>query len=136
MIGGMVYRGTEFPSWSGVYIFSDFCAGKMWALRDNEGKMQIRVLVEGSINPTAIGPGPMGEIMVTDFGSGALYRIVLPDYLDTEWQDLSTYMSRSILDARRQGNGELKRVFGSKTWRIAQLLKRAYNFLQLDRIYN
>lgn len=134
--GGMVYRGSEFPAWSGVYIFSDFCAGTIWALRNYGGKAQIRELAGGFINPSAIGPGPMGEIMVTDYGGGALYRIVLPDSFASEWQDIATYMSRSILDARRKGNGELRRVFSSKTWIIAQKVKQVYEFLQLDRIYD
>lgn len=135
VIGGMVYRGSEFPDWSGVYIFSDFCSAKFWGLRDFEGKAQIRVLGEGSINPTAIGPGPMGEIMATDYGSSALYRILLPDYLESEWQDISTFSKPTILDARRKGNRELSRVYSSKTWRVAQWLKGAYFFLRLDRIY-
>lgn len=133
--GGMVYRGAEFPAWSGVYIFSDFCAGRIWALRIHEGETQIQELGEVSINPTAIGPGPAGEILATDYGSGALYRIVLPDHVESEWQNPTTYMSRSILDVRR-GGGELKRVISSKTWRVAQWLKGIYYFLQLDRIYN
>ena len=134
--GGMVYRGLEYPAWYGVYIFSDFCSGTIWALRDHQGVAQIQELGESSINPTAIGPGPMGEIMATDYGRGALYRIVLPDHVESDWQNLTTYLSRTILDARREGNGELKRVFSSKTWQIAQGLKAVYNFLRLDRIYN
>jgi len=32
IIGGVVYRGTEIPSLGGVYLFADFCSGRIWAL--------------------------------------------------------------------------------------------------------
>lgn len=31
--GGRVYRSCEVPAWDGVYLYGDFCSGRVWALR-------------------------------------------------------------------------------------------------------
>jgi glucose/arabinose dehydrogenase len=31
--GGFVYRGTAVPALTGVYVFGDYCSGKIWGLR-------------------------------------------------------------------------------------------------------
>src|SRR5262249_54636119 len=33
VIGGYVYRGSRFPAMQGLYFYSDFCSGRIWALR-------------------------------------------------------------------------------------------------------
>jgi len=32
--GGYVYRGNKYPELAGTYLFSDFCSGKIWGLRN------------------------------------------------------------------------------------------------------
>ncbi|MEM7118326.1 MAG: PQQ-dependent sugar dehydrogenase, partial [Chloroflexota bacterium] len=38
--GGFVYRGQRFPVLDGYYVFSDFCSGQIWALREIRGSWQ------------------------------------------------------------------------------------------------
>jgi glucose/arabinose dehydrogenase len=33
--GGYVYRGTEFASLQGYYLYGDFCSGRVWAIRNS-----------------------------------------------------------------------------------------------------
>ena len=43
VIGGAVYRGTAFPQWQGVFLFSDQCSGEIWALRNLAGAAEVRM---------------------------------------------------------------------------------------------
>ncbi len=35
IIGGVVYRGTSIPGLNGVYLFGDYCSGRVWAFDSN-----------------------------------------------------------------------------------------------------
>jgi glucose/arabinose dehydrogenase len=73
--GGFVYRGEELPGWKGVYLYSDFCSGKVWGLlRDASGAWQNRVLFETGRNISSFGEDTAGELYLTDL-NGAVYRL-------------------------------------------------------------
>ena len=42
IIGGAIYRGRDYPTWQGVYVFGDYCSGEVWALRDFASKPELR----------------------------------------------------------------------------------------------
>ena len=73
--GGYVYRGARLPELYGVYVYGDFCTGKVWGIRyDGE-----RVVVQGQIADTgfqipAFGEDPSGELYILSFG-GKIYRL-------------------------------------------------------------
>jgi glucose/arabinose dehydrogenase len=71
--GGLVYRGTAVPDLAGWYLYSDYCAGVLWAL-DVAGGRNI-VLAEGLGQVTAVRAGPDGEAYVLDH-SGEVRRVV------------------------------------------------------------
>jgi glucose/arabinose dehydrogenase len=73
--GGFVYRGTEAPDLAGAYIFADFASGKIWTARDNEGVWTRELLEQTSFMVSSFGEDEAGEIYLTDFGGGALYRL-------------------------------------------------------------
>src|SRR5690606_5464756 len=85
IIGGAVYRGEAYPDWNGVYVFSDFCTGDVWAIKDTDRAPMIRKLIRGDgvddattddprieadvqsalAGVTSIGVGPDGEILMS-----------------------------------------------------------------------
>jgi glucose/arabinose dehydrogenase len=73
--GGYVYRGEELPAWKGVYLYGDFCSGKIWGLlRDASGAWQNRLLFESGLNISSFGEDAAGELYLTDL-NGAVYRL-------------------------------------------------------------
>jgi glucose/arabinose dehydrogenase len=73
--GGYVYRGEELPAWQGVYLYGDFCSGKIWGLlRDASGAWQNEVLFETGRNISSFGEDAAGELYLTDL-NGAIYRL-------------------------------------------------------------
>jgi glucose/arabinose dehydrogenase len=74
--GGYVYRGTAFPNLNGLYIYSDYCTGNVWALRGDATGWQNRLVTRFSINPSSFGEDEAGELYVVDGEGGVVYRVV------------------------------------------------------------
>ncbi|MFZ5816595.1 MAG: PQQ-dependent sugar dehydrogenase [Bacillota bacterium] len=72
--GGYVYRGRRHLELTGVYLYADFCSGKIWGLRNQGGVWSVSLLLESGLNIPAIGEDEAGELYVID-RSGALYRV-------------------------------------------------------------
>jgi len=77
VIGGYVYRGQEYPMLDGIYIFTDFCTGKIRGMtKDEAGNWQVTELLdEPSLFLTSFGEDEKGELYVVDFFAGNLYKI-------------------------------------------------------------
>lgn len=72
--GGYVYRGSQFPSLTGIYIYADFISGNFW-LAQNSGGWNITPLGNiGMSNPSSFGEGCDGELYVASHG-GTIYQI-------------------------------------------------------------
>lgn len=72
--GGVVYRGSM-PAWQGIYLYGDFCSGKVWGLlQDAQGEWQNQLLYESGANITAFSSGPQGEVYLID-RSGRILRL-------------------------------------------------------------
>ena len=75
--GGYVYRGSAFPDLQGVYIFADYCSGLIWGMgRDADGAWVRSEPIETGFALASFGEDEAGELYVTDFGDGVLYRVV------------------------------------------------------------
>ncbi len=69
--GGYVYRGEAIPALQGVYIFGDWCSGKMWAsYRDDSGAWQTIPFGESQRQITAFGQGDDGELYLVAYDGG------------------------------------------------------------------
>jgi len=77
--GGLVYRGTRLPRFSGRYVYGDFCAGALWSLKSTPGEGATDVLRERATVPqlTHIGTDARAELVFASAG-GAIYRAVKP----------------------------------------------------------
>jgi glucose/arabinose dehydrogenase len=79
--GGFVYRG-QMPEWDGIYLYGDFCSGKIWGLihsTDASGgtRWQSEPLFSSGFNITTFGQDPAGGIYVADRGGG-IYQLQRP----------------------------------------------------------
>lgn len=72
--GGAVYRGGAIPDLEAVYLFGDYCSGRIWgAWRDDSLNWRADELLNTSMAISSFGEDAAGEIYVIDY-SGTLYR--------------------------------------------------------------
>jgi len=73
VIGGYVYRGRAVPSLRGRYVFGDNVYGTVWALTENSGQIEKRVL--GHVpNLASFGVDAQGEVLAVSI-DGTLHRL-------------------------------------------------------------
>lgn len=72
--GGYVYRGGM-PEWDGIYLYGDYCSGKIWGLILADGLWQSRLLFETGTTITTFGQDESGEIYFAS-DNGAIYRLM------------------------------------------------------------
>jgi glucose/arabinose dehydrogenase len=72
--GGYVYRGTALPEWNGIYLYGDYCSGKVWALIPSDGQWQSQVMFETGALITSFGQDESGEIYLAS-DNGDVYRL-------------------------------------------------------------
>jgi glucose/arabinose dehydrogenase len=73
--GGYVYRGTQFPTLIGHYLFGDYCSGRIWSLtEDSQGRWTMRQLIDSPFSISSFGEDEQGELYVIHYG-GAIYRV-------------------------------------------------------------
>jgi glucose/arabinose dehydrogenase len=78
IVGGYVYRGAQFPALDGRYLFSDNCAGTIWALGAAaamaNGSADYQPVAQSNVNPSAFGVDEAGELYLVDL-EGDVFRI-------------------------------------------------------------
>ena len=76
--GGYVYRGNKINDLSGLYLFSDFCTGKIWSLNPVKGvtnDLTPQLLGNKKSMISSFGEDIYGELYIVEF-SGSIYKIV------------------------------------------------------------
>ncbi len=72
--GGVVYRGAAIAELQAVYLFGDWCSGRIWgAWRDQEWAWQAAELMKTALPISSFGEDEAGEVYVIDY-EGAVYR--------------------------------------------------------------
>jgi glucose/arabinose dehydrogenase len=74
--GGYVYRGQEFPNLSGIYLFADYCSGRIWGLAFIDGEWQVERLAREDVHISAFGEDEAGELYVVDMAGGQLFKLM------------------------------------------------------------
>ena len=75
--GGYVYRGSAIPALVGRYVFADFVSGRIWHVaRDTTPTLNVSSGYDSGLSVAAFGEGVDGELYVTNYSSGSLYRLV------------------------------------------------------------
>jgi glucose/arabinose dehydrogenase len=80
--GGYVYRGSKKPELYGRYFFGDYCTGKVWSLKNNNGNIDIIdhtiELLEGMNKKqfylSSFGEDENGELYIIDY-TGDVYSV-------------------------------------------------------------
>ena len=73
--GGYVYRGASIPDLYGAYVFADFCAGALEAIREKDGQViDHRILGPVVSSLSSFGEDAQGELYAMSLGGG-LYRL-------------------------------------------------------------
>jgi glucose/arabinose dehydrogenase len=72
--GGYVYRGAEVPELDAVYLFGDYCNGRIWAsYRDLNGDWQTNVFKDFGRRISSFGQDDNGEVYVIDY-DGSVWK--------------------------------------------------------------
>jgi uncharacterized protein (TIGR03437 family) len=73
--GGYVYRGDTSPGLRGVYLYGDFCSGRIWGIESRGGQWVSRALMDSGLLITTFGQDQAGEVYVADARGGVVYRL-------------------------------------------------------------
>ena len=71
-----MYRGEQYPALNGVYVYGDFCSGRIWGLDAANPGMPV-LLLETRSSLSSFGEDEAGEIYVTDLGRGTVQQLVV-----------------------------------------------------------
>lgn len=77
VIGGRVYRGSEYYRMDGLYFYTDYCGGQYYSLRRNVAGAWVpqQVLASGQFGFTCIGENASLELFAGNENNGILYRL-------------------------------------------------------------
>ena len=76
--GGYVYRGSQYPELAGLYLFGDFCTGKLWSLDEpTPGDWRMVELLDTPLQISSFGEDEAGELYVTSFHDNRVHRVTL-----------------------------------------------------------
>ncbi len=74
--GGYVYRGQRIPALEGVYLYADFCSGRVWGLRHDGAAVTAQAeLARAPFEIPSFGEDADGELYVLGF-DGGIYTLV------------------------------------------------------------
>ena len=73
--GGMVYRGKALPHFQGNYVYGDYCSGRIWGMRKEDGRWNPAELADTRLSISTFGEDEAGEVYVADHSNGGIYRL-------------------------------------------------------------
>jgi glucose/arabinose dehydrogenase len=74
--GGYVYRGVRSPRLAGMYLYADFCNGRIrGATRHASGVVTTQPLLDVPFLLSTFGEDSRGEIYVADYSNGIVYHL-------------------------------------------------------------
>jgi glucose/arabinose dehydrogenase len=73
--GGFVYRGTDYPRMQGVYLYGDFCSGRIWGLKQAGTVFQNESLLDSPHSISTFGEDETGNLFLADYATGNVFII-------------------------------------------------------------
>ena len=77
IIGGKVYRGSQYPAFSGYYFFGDFCTGRIWTMIRKNGVWKVEPAGELPVSYSTFGEDIHGELYAGEYLNGTLYKVIV-----------------------------------------------------------
>ncbi len=74
--GGVVYRGQDYAGLQGIYLYGDFCSGRIWGLRKDGTDWQTALLLDSPYTISTFGEDEAGNLYLADYSSGDIYKII------------------------------------------------------------
>ena len=76
IVGGHVYRGTQFLELNGNYFFADYCSGKVWGMvRVEDGRFQTTELLDTDELFSSFGEDINHELYILGIVSGTIFQL-------------------------------------------------------------
>jgi glucose/arabinose dehydrogenase len=72
--GGEVVRDPRLPLWSGLYLYGDYCTGRIWGLLSDGQRWSNHLLYESNFTLSSFGQDSSGRIYLVDH-RGGIYRL-------------------------------------------------------------
>jgi glucose/arabinose dehydrogenase len=73
--GGYVYRGAALPQILGMYVFGDYCSGRIWLLERGAQGWQKAEWINSGLAITSFGVDDAGELYVLDRTTGGVFLL-------------------------------------------------------------
>jgi glucose/arabinose dehydrogenase len=74
--GGVVVRSLNLPEWQGVYLYGDYCTGRVWGLLQTAPGIWLNAeLFKTDFNISSFGEDDDGGIYLLDHSGGSIYRL-------------------------------------------------------------
>jgi len=86
--GGYRYRGSQFPNFSGLYFFADYCSDEIGFLQNSGSSWNMSFSDQFNGNRwVAFGEDINGELYIAGLNSGTIYRIIDTDTSTSTWYE-------------------------------------------------
>jgi glucose/arabinose dehydrogenase len=72
---GFIYRGQDAPFMDGIYVFGDWCSGRVWAATETDGEWSKEQIGQFPISISSLGQDEKGELYLTDMINGKIQRM-------------------------------------------------------------
>lgn len=100
VLGGFVYRGNQFESLKGWYVYGDWTLGKFWTLKKQANGSYQNVLQNITLqNAVSFGEDAQGELYTATFFDGKFYKIglnIMETVQSGDWQNPNTWACHCI----------------------------------------
>ncbi len=73
--GGFVYRGRVSPGLRGMFLYGDYCSGRIWGVERQGTQWVNRLLLSSGFAISTFGEDEAGEIYVANAGNGTIHHI-------------------------------------------------------------
>ncbi len=112
--GGYVYRGTAFPALTGVYLYGDFCQGRIWGMMRNSSNQWVSsLIVDTNYFISSFGEDENGEVYLTDYGSGSVIHLVEATIVQKTFLSSPAYDGVTLESSENSGTGSYKNATGT-----------------------